>query len=174
MNDSLYIAATGMQMQQKNVDTIANNLANIATPGFKKGHVSFQDLVYREMSHAAGIDGQQGAQPMWQGSGVSIASMSKLFTPGELKSTGLPMDLAIQGDGFLEVTTEDGSLAYTRGGSLMVDKDGLLATTDGRVLKPSIHVGADAKSITIKPDGTVMVQGRDQSALTLPVSATPR
>jgi flagellar basal-body rod protein FlgG len=164
MNDSLYIAATGMHMQQKNVDTIANNLANMTTPGYKKGRVTFQDMVYREMSQVSGANAPAGGQPLWQGGGVSIASMSKLFTAGDLKSTGMVMDLAIQGDGFLEVTAEDGSLAYTRGGSLMIDKDGFLATADGRVLKPGIHVGTDSKSIAIKADGTVMVQGRDQSA----------
>lgn len=162
MNDSLYIAATGMHMQQKNVDTIANNLANISTPGFKKGRVSFQDLVYRELSQVAGLEQAQGGQGLRQGSGVSIASMSKLFTGGDLKSTGLPMDIAIQGDGFFEVTVQDGALAYSRGGALTVDKDGLLATADGYSLKPAIHVGADAQTITIKADGSVMVQARDR------------
>ena len=161
MNDALYIAATGMHMQQKNVDTIANNLANINTPGFKKGRVSFQDMVYRELSHAAPTGDAQGTPSMWQGSGVGIASLSKLFTSGELKKTELPLDLAIQGEGFFEVSAEDGTHAYTRGGSLMVDKDGFLSSGDGHVLKPAIHIGPDAKDIAIHADGRVLVRTAD-------------
>lgn len=158
MNDSLYIAATGMHMQQKSVDTIANNLANVNTPGFKKGRVSFQDMVYRGMANSPVLEQAQGAQELWQGGGVSIASLSKLFTSGELKKTEMPLDLAIQGDGFFEVSAPDGTSAYSRGGSLTVDKDGFLATSNGYALKPAIHIGMDAKDILVKPDGQVMVR----------------
>jgi flagellar basal-body rod protein FlgG len=162
MNDSLYIAATGMHMQQKGVDTIANNLANVNTPGFKKGRVSFEDLVYRDLSSGATAALDSGAgQRLWQGSGVGMAAIFKSFIAGELKKTDRAMDLAIQGDGFLEVVGQDGAAAFSRGGGLSVDKDGFLATADGHALKPSIHVGADAKEITIQADGRVMVR-RDQ------------
>ena len=144
MNDSLYIAATGMQMQQKSVDTIANNLANITTPGFKKGRVSFEDMVLREVGRAGDA---QGGAPAWHGGGVSISALSQVFTPGELRKTDNPFDLAIQGDGFLEVGLADGSPAYSRGGTLTVDNEGFLATADGHALKPAIHVGTDARAI---------------------------
>ena len=100
---------------------------------------------------------------MGHGSGVGLSSLSKLFTAGELQKTDAQLDIAISGDGFFEVTTQDGVHAYSRGGTLQVNKDGLLATADGSPLKPSIHIGADAKSISIKADGTVSVRSGTQS-----------
>ncbi len=161
MNDAMYIAATGMHMQQKSVDTIANNLANVNTPGYKKGKVSFEDLVYRGMVPGAAVTDGRVNPGLMSGTGVAIGSISKLFTQGDLKKTDLPMDLAIQGDGFFEVTSPDGSIAYTRGGSMVVDKDGYLATADGYVFKPAIHIGNDAKAITVEHDGRVMVRAGD-------------
>jgi len=163
MNDSLYIAATGMHMQQKSVDTIANNLANVNTPGFKKSRVSFEDLVYRDLSGAAAALDATGGQRMLQGSGVGIASLFKSFVAGDLKKTDAPMDIAIQGEGFFEVVAQDGAPAFTRGGTFTVDKDGFLASTGGYALKPSIHIGSDAREITVKPDGRVFVRARDQA-----------
>jgi flagellar basal-body rod protein FlgG len=160
MNDSLYIAATGMHMQQKNVDTISNNLANVNTPGFKKGKVSFEDLVYRDMGGASSAI-EAGSQRLWQGSGVAMSAILKSFVAGQLKKTDLPLDVAIEGDGFIEVVAQEGVSAFSRGGSLMVDKDGFLATSGGQVLKPAIHIGLDAKEISIKPDGRVLVRTRD-------------
>jgi len=157
MNDSLYIAATGMHMQQKSVDTIANNLANVNTPGFKKGRVSFEDMVSREVSRMGRSDEVQAAQNLWHGRGVGIFSLSQVFTPGDLKKTDSAMDVAIKGEGFFEVVDADGTPAYSRGGTLSVDKDGFLATADGHVLKPAIHVGNDAREITLTTDGRVMV-----------------
>lgn len=166
MNESLYIAATGMHMQQKSVDTIANNLANVNTMGFKKGQVNFEDMVYRQIGSASrGADGQSLGS-LWQGTGVGILSLSQVFTQGVLKQTSQPLDVAIQGDGFMEVTADDGTIAYSRGGSLMVNKDGFLATADGHLLKPSIHVGLDAKQVTIQTDGQVQVLGATQTTAT--------
>lgn len=163
MNDSLYIAATGMHMQQKGVDTIANNLANVNTPGFKKGRVSFEDLVYRDLSGAAAAIDSAIPQRLWQGSGVGLASVLKSFAAGELKKTDKPLDLAIQGEGFLEVVANEGSPAFSRGGALMIDKDGFLATAGGHPLKPAIHIGLDANEIVIRPDGRVFVRARERS-----------
>ncbi|HZV64526.1 MAG TPA: flagellar basal-body rod protein FlgG [Telluria sp.] len=162
MNDSLYIAATGMHMQQKGVDTIANNLANVNTPGFKRGRVTFEDLVYRDLSGAPASLDSGSAPRLLQGSGVGLASIFKSFAAGELQKTDGPLDLAIQGDGFLEVVGADGAPAFTRGGGMMVDKDGFLASAGGLPLKPAIHIGLDAKQITIKPDGHVLVRTTDQ------------
>jgi len=161
MNDSLYIAATGLHTQQMHVDTIANNLANVNTPGFKKSRVSFQDLVYREATRAALVQENEPAGAA-RGSGVGILSLSKLFTGGELKRTDAPLDIAIRGDGFFEVTLPDGTHAYSRGGTLQVNRDGMLATADGYLLKPGIHVGLDYREIYVKADGRVLVRGRDQ------------
>jgi flagellar basal-body rod protein FlgG len=165
MNDALYIAATGMHMQQKSVDTISNNIANINTPGFKKGRVSFEDLVYRDLAGVA--NAVQGANParLFQGSGVAMSAIMKSFTAGELKKTDNPVDLAIQGEGFLEVSSADGTTAYVRGGALSVDKDGYLTTVSGYTLKPAIQVGADARELTVRPDGRVMVRNASDSQM---------
>ncbi|HYD61576.1 MAG TPA: flagellar basal-body rod protein FlgG [Noviherbaspirillum sp.] len=166
MNDSLYIAATGMLTQQMNVDTIANNLANVNTPGFKKGRVSFQDLVYREAGQTALLQEGQSTGSLARGTGVGVLSLSKLFTSGELKRTDAPLDVAIQGEGFFEVALADGTHAYSRGGTFQVNRDGMLTTSEGHLLKPGIHVGFDYKEIAIKSDGRVLVRARDQKDAT--------
>jgi flagellar basal-body rod protein FlgG len=150
LNDALYIAATGMNAQQLNVDTIANNLANVNTPGFKKARVSFQDMMYREAARSA------------LGSGVSVTGTSRAFEGGELKKTESPLDVAIRGDGFIEVVTPDGSTAYTRGGTLQVNRDGLLSNAQGLPLKASIRVPDDAQGLTIASDGRVLARTAQQ------------
>lgn len=162
MNDALYIAATGMQAQQQNVDTVANNLVNVNTPGFKKSRVNFQDMVVRELGKTASAEEGQANMGVGHATGVGVASVMKMFAAGDLKRTDGPLDLAVQGAGFLEVVLPDGSYAYSRGGTLQVNKDGFLATSEGYALKPSIHIGSDAKDIAIKADGTVMVRSADQ------------
>ena len=142
MNDSLYIAATGMHMQQKSVDTIANNMANVNTPGYKRGRVSFEDMVYRDLGGASAVAGAPGAQRPWQGSGVAVSSILKSFVAGEIKQTGQRMDLAIQGEGFIEVVAGDGTSAYTRGGALVIDKEGFLASA----CPPSMSAPTPGKS----------------------------
>jgi flagellar basal-body rod protein FlgG len=163
MNDALYIAATGMQAQQLAVDTIANNLANVSTVGFKKARVSFVDLVAREAAaiQPAGADGDPPASsPLASarlGSGVGVASVAKLFDVGDMKQTGSALDVAIQGDGFLEVTLADGSRAFSRGGTLKVNADGLLANEAGYALRPGITVPANAIALTVQADGRVRI-----------------
>lgn len=169
MNNSMYIAATGMQMQQASVDTLANNLANVGTPGFKRSRVSFQDLVYRDMGGArtAASQASQGAAPsMWQGSGVGMAGIVKAFAGGELKQTGQSLDFAVRGDGFFEVTAADGTPAFTRGGSLVVDKEGYLATSEGYQLRPAIHVGTEASELSVTAAGVVSAKLAGQSSAT--------
>ena len=152
MNDALYIAATGLQAQKQHVDTIANNLANVSTPGFKRGSVQFQDLMQREAAQelAAGLP-----SPHAGGMGVGVTAAVKAFEPGELQRTDNPMHLAVRGDGFIEVLLTDGSTAYTRGGGLMVNQDGMLATIEGHELRPAIRVGRDVRDLQVAPDGTV-------------------
>jgi flagellar basal-body rod protein FlgG len=165
MNDALYIAATGMQMQQKSVDTISNNIANINTPGFKKGHVSFEDLVYRELGGAVPGAGAAPGGRLLQGSGVALAAIVKSFAAAELKQTSAPMDIAVKGDGFIEVSDADGSVAYTRGGTFSVDKDGFLVSPGGYALKNPIRIGSDVKDMSVESDGRVLVRTGSQDAL---------
>jgi flagellar basal-body rod protein FlgG len=163
MNDAMYIAATGMQTQQLAVDTIANNMANASTPGFKGGRVNFQELMYRSgtpsasAAAAAGLAaGQEPAATVDQGNGVGVAALVKNFTAGEVSATGNPLDLAIKGSGFVEVQAADGSTAYWRGGTLQVNADGWLATSSGQVIKPQIRVDRNAGSFSISADGHVV------------------
>jgi flagellar basal-body rod protein FlgG len=164
MNDALYIAATGMQSQQTYVDTVANNLANLNTNGYKAGRVNFEDMVYRmaQTSAESTKDGVAGLASQPHGTGANISSISNMFTQGSLVQSTGPTDMAIQGNGFLEVTLADGTHAYSRGGSLQVNADGFLATADGSVLKPAVHVGIGLQKVTINTDGTVMVQPNGQ------------
>ncbi len=168
MSDALYIGATGMQAQQLNVETIANNLANVNTTGFKKGRVSFSDLMVREAARMTQptSDSDMGVLTgsLRAGAGVGIANLSKLFDMGDLKKTDSTFDVAIQGDGFLEVTMPDGSRAYTRGGTLKVNRDGQLTTQAGYPLKPGIAIPDNAQSLLIGSDGHVQVQIAGQAA----------
>lgn len=158
MNDSLYIAATGMQAQQLNIDSIANNLANISTTGFKKSRINFQEMMHIDPAQGqAGQAGQAGISGT-MGLGISVSSVTKDFSSAPLTQTGAPMDLAINGAGFLEVVLADGSRGYTRAGTLQVTRESYLATANGNLIKPSIHIPANASAIQIAADGKVSVQ----------------
>lgn len=167
MFDALYIGATGMQAQQLNVDTIANNLANVNTTGFKKSRVSFTDLVAQEAGRiqppSDTLLGPLSALPHL-GAGVGISSVAKLFDIGNMQQTGSSFDVAIQGDGFLEVALPDGSRAFTRGGTLKVNADGMLVTQAGYVVKPGISVPSNAKGMTILADGHIKITVPNQSS----------
>jgi flagellar basal-body rod protein FlgG len=152
-------AATGMTAQQMMVDTIANNLANINTTGFKRSQINFQDLLYVEMQPegtevASGIKSPSGLEI---GSGVRAASNVKVFSLGELQNTSNPLDIAIAGDGFLQVVMPNGDIKYTRDGVLQINANGQLVTTNGYAIEPSISVPIDAASISIAKDGGVNI-----------------
>jgi flagellar basal-body rod protein FlgG len=152
-------AATGMTAQQTMVDVIANNLANVNTTGFKRSQLNFQNLLYITMEEpgteiASGINSPTGIQI---GSGVRVASTIKVFSPGELESTGNPLDIAITGDGFLQVTMPNGDLRYTRDGSLMTNANGELVSSNGYSIEPAISVPIDATSVSIEKDGGVNI-----------------
>jgi flagellar basal-body rod protein FlgG len=168
MFDALSIGATGMQAQQLHVETIANNLSNVNTVGFKKSRIAFADLIAADNSRSAGTPADlsplSGAQRL--GAGVGVARLEQLFDQGEIKQTGGALDVAINGSGFLEVMLADGTRAFSRGGNLKVNKDGLLATPDGQPLKPGISIPPNAQSITISVAGEVKVTVQGQ---TLPV-----
>ena len=152
-------AATGMSAQQMMVDVIANNLANINTTGFKRSQIGFQDLLYVKMSEAGAevASGVESPSGMEIGSGVRAASTIKVFTNGELVNTGRNYDVAILGDGFLQVTLPNGSTMYTRDGSLQTNSDGQLVSTLGYSIEPAITIPTDAASVDIGKDGGVNV-----------------
>ena len=165
MFDALQIAATGMHAQQANVDTIANNLANVNTLGFKRSQLSFSDLVTRSgIASDRSNDGVSAAVDSTRGTGVSVASITKAFDAGEVRKTDSSYDVTIVGDGFFEVVMPDGSRAYARGGSLKVNAEGQLATATGHVMKPGISISDNADTLTIGTDGrvSVKVDGRSQ------------
>ena len=152
-------AATGMTAQQTMVDVIANNLANVNTSGFKRSQLNFQNLLYVTMEEpgteiSSGINSPSGIEI---GSGVRVASTIKVFSPGELENTGNPLDIAISGDGFLQVTMPNGDLRYTRDGSLMTNANGELVTSAGYTIEPAISVPTDAVSVSIEKDGGVNI-----------------
>lgn len=164
MLEALQIAATGLHAQQANVDAIAHNLANVNTPGYKKSRVAFFDLV-GDASRPAGAGNDAMAAPagVRLGAGVHVASIARLFDAGELKKTDQPLDLAIAGDGFLEVQTADGSRAYSRGGTLKIGTDGTLSTASGHALKPGLVVPPDLTTLAIAADGRVVASGPGRS-----------
>ncbi len=162
---SLWTAATGMEAQQINIDAIANNLANVNTSGFKKSRVDFQDLLYQTIKPAGVATTSSTVQPagIQVGLGVKPAGIVKNFAQGNFKETGNPLDIAIAGDGFFQVSMPDGTTAYTRSGAFKVDNNGRLVTSDGYTMSPEITIPSDTLSISIGNDGTVSVleQGQD-------------
>jgi flagellar basal-body rod protein FlgG len=156
---SFSTAATGMIAQQLSIDNTANNLANVSTTGFKRNELLFQDLVYTNL-RAPGSEVLAGAQVptgLQLGNGVRVAGNSKIFTQGSLQNTGNPLDIAITGEGFFQVTAPDGTTRYTRDGAFRLNATGALVNSDGFPLTPAITIPPDAISITIGTDGTVSV-----------------
>ncbi len=159
MEKVLRVAASGMQAQKLNIDVIANNLANVNTTGYKKTTMEFQDLLYENIRHAG--EPTEGAQnrpiALQLGNGTRAVATHRSFAEGALMQTGNPLDLAIQGDGFLIVRMPDGSRAYTRDGSLKRSADGMIVTNDGYIVEPELTIPEDAQDIVIRPDGNVEV-----------------
>lgn len=154
---ALYTSATGMNAQATNIDNTSNNLANINTNGFKKGEVSFQDLIYVN-ARAPGTDAAQGLPvPTGTqiGSGAQVSGIAKIFTQGALVNTQNPFDVAIEGEGFFQVTLPSGEIRYTRDGALRLNAQGNIVTSDGFTINPQITVPPQAVSVTIGSDGTV-------------------
>jgi flagellar basal-body rod protein FlgG len=152
-----------MLAQQMNVDTISNNLANVNTPGFKKGRVEFQELMYQTVREpgAPGVGGQAVAFGIQVGHGVRPASSQRIFSVGTLQTTESDLDMAVEGRGFFQVQRPDGTIAYTRDGSFHLDGFRTVATSQGlRVLGQSglIAVPAGAANLTVLADGTVTAQ----------------
>jgi flagellar basal-body rod protein FlgG len=159
MIKALYTSATGMNAQQTVVNTTSNNLANINTTGFKRMQPEFQDLIY-VTERTPGSIAQQGLPlptGLQVGSGVAISGNQKIFTPGTLVNTSNPYDVAIDGDGFFQVTMPTGQIYYTRAGNFNLNNNGNLVTADGFLLNPQIAIPQTAVSVSIGTDGTVSV-----------------
>jgi flagellar basal-body rod protein FlgG len=155
MLDSFYISSIGMHAHSTQIDAISNNVANLNTTGFKRGVISFSSLSGTDSVGAAANAAKAAAVlGSLRGGGVT-AQLAYSMLAGALTSTNAPLDVAINGNGFIEVTRADGSPAYTRAGSLMVNAQGMLATQSGEVLAAKIAVPPDAQSVSIAPDGHV-------------------
>ena len=167
MNGALWTAKTGLDAQQTRMQVISNNLANTNTTGFKRDRAVFQDLLYQTVRQPGAQSSQDTQLPsgLSTGTGVRVVSTEKLFSQGNLSQTDDPLDMAIQGRGFFEVITPDGSPAYTRDGSFQLDSQGQMVTATGYVLQPGITIPENATAITLGQDGTVTAS--------VPGNATP-
>lgn len=156
---SLWIARTGLDAQQTNMDVIANNLANVSTNGFKKARAVFEDLLYQNIRQPGAQSSQQTqvSNGLQLGVGVRPVSTAKIFTQGSLQQTGNSFDLAINGNGFFQVQLPDGTIGYTRDGSFQLDNQGQMVTPSGYILLPGITIPADTLSVSVAKDGTVSV-----------------
>jgi len=167
MMRALWTAASGMTGQQFNIDTIANNLSNVNTTGFKQNRADFEDLLY-QTTRVAGTPATEvtvvptGVQV---GHGVKVAATQKVFTQGSLQSTGNVSDLAIQGEGFFRVLQYDGTFGYTRDGAFKIDSNGQLVNSNGYRVMPEVILPENfiRESLSISQDGriTVKVAGSD-------------
>ena len=167
MFSSLWIAKTGLDAQQTRMAVTSNNLANVNTTGFKRSRAAFEDLIYQNERQPGAQSSQATQVPAGTmvGTGVRVVGTEKLFTQGELVQTNNPLDMAVQGRGFFQVTMPDGTVAYTRDGSFHLNSDGQIVTNSGYPLEPALTVPANAQTITVGSDGTVSV--------TLPGQAAP-
>lgn len=156
---SLFTAASGMQAQQFNLDTVANNLANASTAGFRRRRLQFQDLLYQNMVMPGTASTQQTtvAAGLQIGLGARSSASEIIQLQGDFSATGNPLDLTIEGQGFFQVQLPTGETAYSRSGAFHMDAQGNVVTADGDPLEPSITIPQGATSITIGSDGTVSV-----------------
>ncbi len=162
MIQSLYSGATGMEAQQLNLNTIANNLANANTTGFKRSKIEFQDLIYQKPRAVGAEAGGGNVVPtgIEVGNGSRVVSTSKVFNQGQVKQTGEKFDLAIQGEGFIQVQKPDGNLAYTRDGGLKVDGQGRISTSDGLLVLSGFQpIASGTTAVSISAGGEVTTTG---------------
>jgi flagellar basal-body rod protein FlgG len=163
---ALYTAASGMSAQQMNLDNVANNLANSSTAGFRRRRLQFQDLIYQNlvMPGAAATQQTTLVAGLQIGLGARAAASEVIQMQGDSSATGNPLDVAIQGAGFFQVTLPSGETAYTRSGALHMDSSGNVVTADGDAITPGITIPAGVTSVTIGSDGTVSVTQPGQQA----------
>lgn len=156
---SLWIAKTGLDAQNTRLGVISNNLANSSTTGYKRSRAVFNDLLYQNLRQVGAQSSQDTEIPtgMYLGTGVRVVGTQKIHLQGNLLNTGNALDMAIQGRGFFQILQPDGSISYTRDGSLQLDSTGQIVNINGFVLQPAITIPSDAASVTIGNDGTVSV-----------------
>lgn len=166
---ALSTAATGMIGQQNYLDVISNNIANVNTTGFKKSRVEFQDMLSQAVKTPGAMINQGTFQPVGieYGLGVKTAATTRVFSQGSAISTDRNLDIAIQGEGFLQVMRSDGTLGYTRDGSLQLDSNGQLCTSEGLLVQPQITIPNTAKEIDITEDGNVSVTEGNNTTQTI-------
>ena len=159
MSQALWIAKTGIDAQQTKMAVISNNLANASTSGYKRSRAIFEDLLYQNQRQPGAQSSQDTLFPtgLMVGTGVRTVATEKLFSQGSVGQTDNPLDVAIEGKGFLQVLMPDGTLGYSRDGSMQLDSQGQMVTANGYTVQPSINIPIDAQSITIAKDGIVSV-----------------
>jgi flagellar basal-body rod protein FlgG len=165
---SLWIAKTGMEAQQTQLDNISNNLANVGTNGYKRSHAIFEDLIYQNLRQSGANTTEQTTLPtgLQVGLGVRPVATARIYSQGNLQQTSNNLDMAIKGEGFFQIQMPDGTNAYTRDGSFQLNANGQIVTNNGYTLLPGITVPSNAQSITIGNDGVITV--------TLPGQVTPQ
>lgn len=164
---SLWIAKTGLNAQQTNMDVISNNLANVSTNGFKRQRAVFEDLLYQTIRQPGAQSSEQTTLPsgLQLGTGVRPVSTERIHTQGGMSETGNSKDVAISGQGFFKVQMPDGTTAYTRDGAFQLDGNGQLVTSSGYLVQPAITIPANATELTIGRDGIVSVKLQGQTAM---------
>lgn len=168
MNQSLWIAKTGLEAQQTRMSVVSNNLANVNTTGFKRSNAVFQDLLYQNVRQAGGQTSQDTQLPsgLMLGTGTRVVSTEKIYSQGNIVQSDNPLNLAVQGKGFFQVLLPDGTLAYTRDGTFQLNSQGQLVTSTGYQVQPAITIPNNAQSVTIGNDGTVSISVAGQAAPT--------
>jgi flagellar basal-body rod protein FlgG len=168
MINSLWISKTGMEAQQTQLDVISNNLANVSTNGFKKSHAVFEDLMYQNLRQVGSATSEQSTLPtgLQIGLGVRTVATARSFSQGNLQQTSNNLDLAVQGNGFFQLTMPDGTIGYTRDGAFQIDNQGRMVNSNGLPIAGGITVPANATAVTISADGAV--------SATIPGNTTPQ
>ncbi len=166
MQRALWSAASGMMAQQLQIDTIANNLANVNTNGFKRSRAEFQDLLYQTVTAPGAPSSSTTKNPagVQLGLGTKPSSVKKIFSQGDFKKTDNPLDLVIQGQGFFKLLLPNGTTAYSRDGAFTANRDGQLVNAEGYALDPPVTLPTDALTVNIGSDGTVSVTQPGQTA----------
>ena len=166
MEASLFVSKTGLDAQQTRMTTIANNLANVSTTGFKRDRAVFEDLLYQNIRQAGGSTGGDNVSPtgLMIGTGVRIVATEKNHEQGSMVQTQNALDLSILGEGMFQILQNDGTIAYSRDGSFKLSPERALVTASGEPLQPQIVIPQDAESVSIGVDGTVTVQPTGNAA----------
>jgi len=159
MNQTLWVAKTGLDAQQTRLSIISNNLANVSTNGFKRDSAVFEDLMYQNMRQSGGQTSQDTQLPsgLAVGTGVRLVATEKMHSQGNIVQTGNSLDMAVNGRGFFQILRPDGSLGYTRDGSFQVNSQGQVVTANGYLLQPAVSIPQGSQSISVSSDGTVEV-----------------